>query len=1390
MAVEVDELLIRVRQEGIDAAQRRMDDLGASVTTTDTAVTKAGKSFEATRAKLDETANAAARAARINKDYEASVTAINRAVQTGATTQAEADELVRRAGINRDQALQKARDAATALAAQYAGTSQASDKMAASSGQQAYALRQLGIQGVQTVSSLATGMPIMTTLIQQGHQVVDVALAQGQGFGILGAAARAVAGALFSPIGVAVALGAAFALTLSHASTLEAETRALSIGLRAVGRDGELAASGLQSYVRILQSGGVTRADANTILGSLSRNPALGQAQIGQVAGLTSDVATATGKSAIDAAKITGDIASGSYSAIKSLDDELNILTADQRLAVRVMLEHGQRTEAVAIVMGALSGRVKGLNDDALTPAAKAFRDMGAAWGEFEDRLANSKGVQALLRLGEALSLIGANALTSKSPADEFAGATKQLDDLDALIARLGPNRPIAAPLIVQRQQLQRRISELLPTALDPSAVVGPDGASGAIQGPSLGMTAGMGLTQDQQRQAKATEDQNKALSDQQRILAAGLPGQARVKAEIEAENFIRDHSLTGLAAEQYKRNAVAIALNEEGAARGRDLAAILLQSSADMALVRASDEGRAAMLRAQAAAEAHAKALTEGGVNEKAFAEAILNRNAAQAAKKGAQQLLEINEQIDATKALIAVEKGGDRAAYYGALDEKIRAATVDLRAHRDAATDPAIKAALTAEIALMGQKIEAQEKLTADLQAEKALRAGQGVLDDLKAEAGMIGLAAEQRERELAALRATRALISSGQAPDAGSLTDTQRALVDQSKTIASANYALKQQQNLYDGIAQSATQAFDQVGQAISNAFLGGSRAAVNWGNIARSAAASVIQQVIKLGVINPVLNSALGTSLPSANILGSLGGLGGLFGGSSGGSSGSGSGINMNGGGLIPSGNGLTDMLGISNLLGNGAGFLGSSQSLGSMLGSFGLGMGLGTLANTLARGNSTNGMIGSALGSLLLGPLGGLAGGLIGGLFGPGGKHHGYSWTVGADTSGQLGLLSQNVDPVAQQLFAQDQQDIATFNAWMKAQGIKASGAFIVGGNNDPNLEHDYANFNAGASALTFTAANNNSLNTALQGHVFTGATQVQDFATFFTTTMPGLIGGQGSVKTAIDGLTKSFTDAIAKATEFGLATDDLAAAQAKQVQAITDAATLATQQSEAGFQARILAANGDSSAAGLLNFDTQATAQRTSLAKQLTDAFGDAYSTTSDYSRIMGELNTALDLERKNLVNAPALQAAGNVAGVISNLAAYTAGLSTSASSPLAPLVQLSSARRGFDAVSGAALAGDYGSLQQVQAYAQNLLTVSRNVNGSGIGYANDFSHVVDVLTRASTINTDTLTTSAMAAVAQNQTDQLKGAIADLQTEVAGLRVDMVQVTTAPARVA
>ncbi|MCX7275504.1 MAG: hypothetical protein NTV19_20715 [Burkholderiales bacterium] len=834
-------------------------------------------------------------------------------------------------------------------------------------------------------------------------------------------------------------------------------------------------------------------------------------------------------------------------------------------------------------------------------------------------------------------------------------------------------------------------------------------GAAAAPEPPAA--PAGAIGAAEAERQKKQLEDINKALTDQQRILAAGLPDRVRVKAEIEAEAYIREHALTGLAAEEYRRKAVTLALASETDARGQELAGILRAETAQMAMVRAAEEGRAVMLRATAAAEAHEQAATKTGVSETALAAAILNRNAAQEAAKGAQTVVELNEQIGATKALIAAEQSGDRAAYYAKIDDKVRQVTLSARAYRDAATDPAVKAALTALIVLMGQKVDLQEKLNNDLDAERALRAGQGQLDDLRAEAALIGQSAEQRERELAALRTIRGLITSGKAPDAESLTETQQALVEQSKQIASANYALKQQQSLYDGIANAASQAFDQVGTAIANAFVSGQRAAINWGNVASSIISSVLQQVLKLAVINPVLNSVLGTSMPAASMSGLSGG-GGSIGGS----------------GLF---SGLGSLFGGS---GSASGFMATPlwgadvATLGAMFGGVGAGFGAGMLLNSLVGGNQLGGTIGSGvgamagaaigsiipgIGTLIGGLIGGAAGGGLGGMFGPGPKHQGWSWTLGSDDAGMIGFRTANVDPVAQQQFAQEQQQVGAFNTWMQQTGMKAAGAYIVGGNNDPNLEHDYASFAAGFSNLRFTAANDNRLNTALSGRAFTDPNQLADFTTFLTQTMAILEKAPlNDFATALKGVNDTFDAAIKKAQDYTLAEGDLTAERDRRIADLTARRDLQASSLTAGLQVRYLRATGGTEQADLLAFDTAAAQER----QQMTDQILAMGLASTQYAA-----DRMVDIEKTLAAERLAIQekyAADSKRASQSLLTELTIG-NQSALAPeqryFAGLSLLNDARHNLDAG---------GALSDFTAVAQQVLPVARDFLGTSERYA------------------------------------------------------------------
>ncbi|MCX7275521.1 MAG: phage tail length tape measure family protein, partial [Burkholderiales bacterium] len=501
----------------------------------------------------------------VSRTYETTLAEIAQAERVGAisaTVAARAREAATKAFADAAAPTGVAASATAVLAGKTVEAAKQQEALGVSTGANAFALRQLGVQTMQAVSSIAAGQPVMMTMIQQGHQVADVAMSTGTGFGVLGTAARMVAGALLSPIGAAVAVGGAFALAMAHAAALETEARQLSVALRAVGRDGDLATASLQGYIVTLQHAGVARDAAASIVQGLARVPALGNAQIQQVVGLTADTTAALGGTDQAAvAKRLGEIASGSYTALKSLDDELNLLTADQRVAIRVMLEHGERTEAVAKAMEALRLRVHGLDQDALSPAAKAVRALGNEWSTLMDRIAQSGPIQAALVVLTAVGAAANKLLEEEPPVATIDRRVGQID------TKLAERDSYGAPVVTgdaERILRQQRADLLAMRMLAGGQVQG--GAAAAPEPPAP--PAGAIGAAEAERQKKQLEDINKALADQQRILAAGLPDRVRVKAEIEAEAYIREHALTGLAAEEYRRKAVTLALASETDAR------------------------------------------------------------------------------------------------------------------------------------------------------------------------------------------------------------------------------------------------------------------------------------------------------------------------------------------------------------------------------------------------------------------------------------------------------------------------------------------------------------------------------------------------------------------------------------------------------------------------------------------------------------------------------------------------------------------------------------------------------------------------------------------------------------------------------------------------------
>ena len=301
---------------------------------------------------------------------------------------------------------------------------------------------------------------------------------------------------------------------------------------------------------------------------------------------------------------------------------------------------------------------------------------------------------------------------------------------------------------------------------------------------------------------------------------------------------------------------------------------------------VSKAEESEQVRLRATRLAEQEA---AEHGLTGAAREELIRTRVAAALAN-----------QTDATKRQTSATKDHTRTIefYISDAEGEIKAQLVLATAYEQGTA--AVQRAIAADKAEKESRKLAQEgheasaaqiaRLTDDYtalaQAQEQVREAQNIhaqqdqLDTIRKETALLSADADVRDRELAILKETQRVRSGNGDPTTG------RGAWDVALAgeVASANAELAHQKQIIGEIGSMGTQVFDQVGNAITNAFATGS--AVKWGNVLRSVMASVLQEVAKLAVLNPVLNTVLGGSRTT------LSDVAGLAAGSSGGSSGGG------------------------------------------------------------------------------------------------------------------------------------------------------------------------------------------------------------------------------------------------------------------------------------------------------------------------------------------------------------------------------------------------------------------------------------------------------------------------------------------------------------------
>jgi hypothetical protein len=1094
-------------------------------------------------------------------------------------------------------------DAAMRRLAQGAQTATVGQREFARSTQNAaYQQQQLALQLNDVFTSLSTGAPPLQVFLQQGGQIQQI-------YGGVGATLRGVAAALGGPLVVGAAAAAVgVGVLVARSASLAQEQRTLEVALRGTGRQAEISAAQLATYARALEKQGVARTDARGIAGDLARTQGLSATNAGRVADLAPGLAAATGTDASAAARQLAELATAGYPAVVKLDEALNLLDRDQKRAVRTMYEHGEGAKATALVFDLLNTRVGSLARDALSPMAQSLQDLGNSWSSFMDSIAQSRpiilAVQALNAAvqGVAWAVSSDGAGAARTPA---ARAGDEAEQLQLRLARLQsetanyrdrnaevtiPGFGFGSPAAMEAQ-LRAQLAEANRQRERIAAMAPPD--VGAAEGGAQAAVVGAGTPSERERLRQFGRVDALTLSAEQqaRLLAASVPQRVRVRAEIGAENEARDRGITNPdAAAELKRRRVAEALREESDARGQNVAAITREGQAALLVAAASAQGETAMIRARAAAEAHAQAATQTAVNENALAAAIVNRGAAQEAQKAAETVVALGNQNAALERLIATESQGNRAAYYGAIDEKVREATRSLEAQREAATDPGIRAALEQQMGLVDARIRQQAELNRQLEEARQLRANDNEAADLADQLELVGAAVRVRERELAQRRELRRLVATGADPN----SDASRRLIEQKGALADANNEIRQQQALWDELGNIGGNAANRIGDALTQAMVQGQAGAIRWSNVFRAAIASAGADLAKLAIINPAISLVFGSDPRRPSLFDAAGGSGGigqalglgqLLGGKS-----LLEAVGLTGQGGLFTGLMSTQLIapsfapaGIAGISGAlpGVSVASGGLTLGGLLGGAGAGFGAGMLLNSLVGGNQTGGMVGSGLGAaagaaigsiipgvgtLIGGLIGGAAGGGLGGLFGPGESVRGYGLRFQAanynEATGERGL-SSSLLPVSRQFYNEsgaavfDAADriVAGTNAYLEQRGLLVGGASVISGN-----KNAAGNLAEGFAGLSFASEDDPRLTAALANRRFDDPAKLRAYVEGFFEILDLNATPAEKLNKTLEQIGKQFDTMAERARDYGLAEDGVTAARERATQAARDAA--------------------------------------------------------------------------------------------------------------------------------------------------------------------------------------------------------------------------------------
>lgn len=960
MVDQVDRLTIEDGISGpMKAAAEQLRKTAEAADVVEKSVTRAGASAVSLVNRFDSATKLTKTLERAQRDLAAAQDTMAAAVANGTHTQEQANAVLDTLS-NRVRAAKTAMDVSGESAARYATKHK----------QAATAARALSVQIPDIVSGLATGQGVFQIAIQQGQQIAGSFQSAGISFRALGPAVASILSPLVS-VGGAVAVGVAGLGALAYsAETTQREMLALQTSLRASRADYAAMATEAEKAARAVAStSGFSTGDARAAASSFAAQPAFQgtQAQLQNLVRTAGDLSAVLGvtlpAAAEELARAMSDPAAVAEQLAKQFGGTIPRATLDM---VKSLAAGGDTARAFAVVMGLVQEKTTGAAEASKTELQKALDELGAAFTRTD-----GQGKSFVTTLGEGVASAAASAVSA------LASVVRGIENMWEAASRRAPN-PGA---------LSGGNAALTPDATGRGVLVNPEsGAMGLFQVmPDPGTTKRYGYDlrfQDQNiaagltdlRQKLATApNEDKALANFGGFVTKDPSGYiARVRGA-------NTGSLPADVASQIEYWGQVLGLPPEQIELGKRIAVVESQgrqyapSSVTPRAATGPVRGAYGMI-AEGALSALGQVAVQTGTGVVNTPGAVINE-ALTRAGNGTATGTAIAAQDDIklyTSALAELAKQGDtssasvaklrealqnaQVAFYNAvgpaeklvrsLDQQIKGELAVAAAWQDgaAAADHAtnvIKAQADAlafaapgtkqyadTVAVLADRYDALSRARRETAAGSALFDQGQQLEYLQIEAQTIGMSEDARNRTLAAEKERQAIAKTMP----GILDEEKERLIANAAAIADSASAIQRQQRAIDELGNIASNIFGQLQNAITNAFISGSGAAVNFGNIAKGAISAVVAEAVKLAIINPLMNSAFGgsrtTLSDTLNALGAAtggGSGGGLFGMLSNAGTGIGAVNTLSGGSLYSSSglssawSGISDYVGLTDLL---------------------------------------------------------------------------------------------------------------------------------------------------------------------------------------------------------------------------------------------------------------------------------------------------------------------------------------------------------------------------------------------------------------------------------------------------------------------------------------